>query len=151
MAYESNGQRICQRGFALALAIITTFAVLTAAASLDGLWLNRVAAADGGGGSTVPIPPPNRPTPRSTESKPSETSIPPDRQTPQITDIAPSKTPTPTGELVTPTSTEMPNRESGRGTTLALGFGIGLGAISLVGLAIGAFIFVSSRGPGSST
>ena len=117
---------------------------------MEALWLSQAAAADDGG-STVPIPPPDRPTPRATATVPSETSTPTDLPTPKSTDRNPPETPTPTGEPITPTPTEMPNRESESGTPLALWFGVGLGAVSLVGLMIGAFILVSSQRPGSGT
>lgn len=40
---------------------------------LEESWWGRAAAADGDGGSTIPIPPPLRPTPRTSNGTPSET------------------------------------------------------------------------------
>ena len=122
--------------------------MLMAGTSLEGLWLNQVTA---DGGSTVPIPPPDLPTPQPTDSVPLSSPTPPDSPTPKSANSNPSDTPAPTGEPITPTPAEVPNQESGPRTSVALWFGVGLGAVSLVGVAVGAFILVSSQRPRSGT
>jgi hypothetical protein len=44
------------------------------------------------------------------------------------------------------TPAELTNQETGSESPVALWFGIGLGAVGIVGLIIGAFILVSSNG-----
>ena len=106
--------------------------VLMMGASLDGLRLREASAADDGGGSTIPIPPPERPTP-------------------SITDVVPSATPTSPGGTVVPTVAGTPGQEPGPGSSLALWFGAGLGSVGLVGLAAGGYIiFFSQRRRGGA-
>ncbi|MBI4282449.1 MAG: hypothetical protein HY672_03055 [Chloroflexi bacterium] len=61
---------------ALGLLLMGASVVLVAGTSAEGFWWGQAAAADGDGGSTIPIPPPLRPTPRTSTVTPSETSAP---------------------------------------------------------------------------
>ena len=126
MEYENRGKGIRQCGHALAVILIAASVSLIIGASVEGLWLDQVAAADDGGGSTVPIPPPDRPTPGDTDDSPLETTT------------------FPSGPI-TATPAEGTTGESGSGPSATLWVGIGLGAVGFVGVAFGAFILVSSR------
>ena len=74
VGYVRNGRSVLL--VALDLLLIGASIVLIAGASLEGFWWKRVAAADGDVGSTVPIPPRERPTPRISNGTALETATP---------------------------------------------------------------------------
>ena len=148
MAPETSSHGILETRPALALILIGASVVLILGASLEAFRLPQAYAAEGGG-STVPIPPPDSPTPRTSDSDPSETSTPADGPTPQVTVRTPSETPTSHSPLLTTSPTEMSPPESGSESSIIFRIGIGLGAVGTVGLAIGAFVVLTrERGSG---
>lgn len=117
----------------LVMLLVGASFVLIVGHSFEGEWLLQAEAADdGNGGSTVPIPPPDRPDPQATNRNPQET-------------------PTSTSMPETATPAEKNTPRSGARPSAVLLFGISLGVASLLGLAIGAFMLVSSRGRNGGT